>query len=119
MPREFITEREVEDMFKRGITSIELNDHLVLTELAYEKAQRLGVTLISPNLKPPAAPERPYLSKPVEVTSHKTAGAQSTETGLGIRTRIKEAVSKKLGDKVDPALLDSIITRVLDQLDRK
>lgn len=119
MPREFITERDVEDMFKRGITSIELNDNLVLTELAYEKAQQLGVTLISPNLKPPAAPERPYLSKPVELTSRQTAEAQSTQTSSDTRARIKEAVSKKLGDKVDPTLLDSIITRVLDQLDRK
>ena len=43
MPKEFYTERDIEDMFKRGTTALELSDDVVLTELAYEKAKRLGV----------------------------------------------------------------------------
>ena len=47
MPKEFYTERDIEDLFKRGTTALELSDDVVLTELAYEKAQRLGVKLIA------------------------------------------------------------------------
>ena len=41
-----------------------LNDSIVLTDLAYEKAQRLGMSLVSLHASmPPAAPVRPYLSE--------------------------------------------------------
>ena len=44
--------------------SLVLNDNLVLTDLAYEKAKRLGMSLISAHAStPPAAPVRPYLSQ--------------------------------------------------------
>jgi hypothetical protein len=44
--------------------SLTLNDNVVLTDLAYEKAKRLGMSLVSPRaVQPPAAPIRPYLSK--------------------------------------------------------
>ncbi|MRS03498.1 hypothetical protein EG832_09815 [bacterium] len=49
---------------KRGIMSLTLNDNVVVTDLAYEKANRLGMSLISPkNAQPPAAPIRPYIAK--------------------------------------------------------
>lgn len=49
---------------RRGIMSLALNDNVVLTDLAYEKARRLGMSLISPQATtPPAAPVRPYLSQ--------------------------------------------------------
>jgi hypothetical protein len=36
-----------------------------------------------------------------------------------IRKRIKDAVAAKLGTQIEPALLDSIITRVVDTIERK
>ncbi len=64
MPKEFYTERDIEDMVKRGILSLEVNDNVVLTDLAYEKANRLGMRLVrdKPD-NPPGAPVRPYLSQ--------------------------------------------------------
>src|SRR5512133_207146 len=64
MPKEFYTERDIEDMVKRGVLSLEINDGVVLTDLAYEKANRLGMRLVrdKPD-NPPAAPVRPYLSQ--------------------------------------------------------
>ena len=60
MPKEFYTERDIEDMWKRGITSLRVDDNVVLTELAYEKAQRLGMKLVKDRpVEPPAAPVRP------------------------------------------------------------
>lgn len=48
--------------------SLALNDHIVLTDLAYEKARQLGMSLVSPNASiPPAAPVRPYLSQENQV----------------------------------------------------
>jgi hypothetical protein len=50
--------------------SLTLNDNVVVTDLAYEKANRLGMSLISPkNAQPPAAPIRPYISKEQKLES--------------------------------------------------
>jgi len=107
MPKEFYTERDVEDMFKRGILSLQVNDNVVLTELAYEKANRLGMQLLREKpLEPPAAPIRPYISE-----LSKPAPVQKPEADL--TARIRTAVNARLGTQVDPALLDVIIERVL------
>ncbi len=67
MAKEFYTERDIEDMVKRGVTSLQLNDNVVLTELAFEKAQRLGMQLLRDRpIQPPAAPVRPYISQGVK-----------------------------------------------------
>jgi hypothetical protein len=65
MSKEFYTERDIEDMYKRGIMSLQVTDNVVLTELAYEKANRLGMQLLRERpMEPPAAPVRPYISQP-------------------------------------------------------
>src|SRR5512134_3348873 len=64
MPKEFYTEKDIEDLFKRGIRSLQVTENVVLTELAYEKARRLDFQLITDRAdNPPAAPVRPYLSE--------------------------------------------------------
>ena len=134
MPKEFITERDIEDMVKRGILSLEVNENVVLTDLAYEKANKLGMRLVrdQPD-NPPAAPVRPYLAQPVRpaaragdatVTSSPlafqqapTAGAQTVPApqpdGVELHQRIRNAVIARLGSQVDANLLDVIIKRVL------
>jgi hypothetical protein len=112
MPKEFYTERDIEDMFNRGILSVQVNDNVVLTELAYEKANRLGVQLLHEKpLEPPAAPVRPYLSELRSPATAQAAAAQKPEADL--TARIRAAVTARLGTQVDPALLDVIIERVL------
>jgi hypothetical protein len=64
MPKEFYTEKDIEDLFNRGIRSLQLNENVVLTELAYENAKRLDIQLITDRAdNPPAAPVRPYISE--------------------------------------------------------
>jgi hypothetical protein len=113
MPKEFYTERDIEDMVKRGVLSLRVDDNVVLTELAYEKAQRLGMQLVREKpAEPPGAPVRPYLSqtqKPVVPALPLPAPAAQA----GLEVRIRDAVAAKLGTQVDPALLDVIIERVL------
>ena len=63
MAKTFYTEHDIEDMFKSGVTRLELSDNVVLTGLAYEKAQKLGMQLVQPNDHPSDAPVRPYISQ--------------------------------------------------------
>src|SRR5512142_2257506 len=121
MAKEFYTEKDIEDLAKRGVMSLNVTDDIVLTELAYEKANRLGVKLIRAQAdNPPAAPVRPYLSEKTAVRPAPAAAAfvapsvPAAPTADGdLRGRIRSAVIAKLGTQVDPSLLDTIIERVL------
>jgi hypothetical protein len=114
MPKEFYTERDIEDMVKRGVMSLQVTDNVVLTELAFEKAARLGMQLLRDGpVEPPAAPVRPYISL-AGITAEKGASATKVSEGQADLTRrIRETVNARLGTQVDPALLDIIIQRVL------
>ncbi len=123
MAKTFITERDIEDMARRGELSLTVSDDVVLTELAFEKAERLGVTLLQPHQLPPAAPIRPYLSEPVvsQPSAGKTPCMKCSQANAGpseedLRQRIRDAVKAKLGNQIDPALLETIITRVLNNV---
>ena len=122
MPKKFYTEKDIEELVHSGVKSLEVCDDVVLTELAYEKAKRLGLQLVTDRADaPPAAPVRPYLSeknpvqaKPV-VASVSSAESQPkpTQSGSDIEARIRSAVIAKLGNQVDAKLLDNIIHRVV------
>jgi hypothetical protein len=117
MPKIFYTEHDIEDMVKRGTLSLEINDNVVLTDLAYEKANRLGLKLYSEKPeKPPAAPLRPYIVKQIPQNQMEaTAGLHAPPPAAGDLTqRIRSAVLARMGNQVDAALLDTIIRRVLD-----
>jgi hypothetical protein len=118
MAKQFFTERDIEDMAARGVFTLTVCDDVVLTELAYEKAQRLGVKLVQTHLQPPAAPVRPYLSQPVAPAASYSGNtaASALKDDEALCQRIRSAVKAKLGDEIDPQLLETIITRVLDNI---
>ena len=62
MPKTFYTERDIEDMVRSGVTSLIVDEDVALTDLAYEKARKLGMELLRENDQPPAAPVRPYIA---------------------------------------------------------
>ena len=138
MPKEFYTEKDIEDLFQRSICSLQITENVVLTELAYEKARRLDFQLITDRAdNPPAAPVRPYISeqqarRPVETIGNAapaievpsqpaspspvreaTAGGPPGKTESDIEQRIRSAVIARLGNQVDARLLDNIIHRVV------
>ncbi len=132
MAKEFITEKDIEDLVKRGVFSLEVNDNVVLTDLAYEKANRLGMRLVrSTPDNPPAAPVRPYLAQKAAYSAGALPAAPPGPAPVGFTTagsgappppqadgaelhkRIREAVLARLGSQVDSNLLDVIIRRVL------
>lgn len=125
MPKEFYTEKDIEDLFNRGIRSLQVTENVVLTELAYEKAQRLNFQLITDRAdNPPAAPVRPYISeqqtrRPVPTISPTAPavdaqpGPASSQDESDVEKRIRSAVIARLGNQVDAKLLDNIIHRVV------
>src|SRR6266496_3470018 len=111
MPKQFYTERDIEDLFNSGARSLEVTDDVVLTELAYEKAKRLGFRLITDRADtPPAAPAK---LKEAPVASTIPQPMQSQPKILPVEQRIRSAVIAKLGNQVDAKLLDNIIHRVV------
>ena len=129
MPKQFYTEKDIEDLFKKGTRSLRVTDDVVLTELAYERAKSLGFQLVTDHAEnPPAAPVRPYLSsvnaaqaRP-KVDSAAAAAPQPVQPQprvLPIEQRIRAAVNAKLGDQVDAKLLDNVIHRVVKGLGLK
>lgn len=117
MAKTFYTERDIEDMARRGVMSVVINSDVVLTELAREKAERLGVKLVRENENPPSAPVRPYISTPSPSAGAKqTAPAAAPASKADMHKRVREAVIARLGNDVDSSLLDTIIKRVLDNV---
>lgn len=116
MPKEFYTERDIEDMFKRGVMSLNVSENVVLTELAYEKANRLGLQLLRSQAdNPPSAPIRLYLAQKnvVTATPAVVASVSIEPKEKDVQSRVREAVLARMGNQVDPELLDVIIQRVL------
>ena len=124
MSKKFFTDKDIEELFHSGVKSLQVDDDVVLTDLAFEKARTLGMLADD---SPPAAPVRPYLSdvkprlsKP-KVDSVSSALSQPAltptlsrgERGAELEKRIREKVAAKLGDQMDAQLLDAIIKRAL------
>lgn len=118
MAKQFYTERDIEDLAARGVFTLTVSDDVVLTELAFEKAGQLGVKLVQPHELPPASPVRPYLSQAVAPASASPffKAALPLKEDEALRQRIRTAVKNKFGDEIDPGLLETIITRVLDNI---
>ena len=132
MPKNFFTDKDIEELHHKGVQSLQVNDDVVLTDLAYEKAKRLGIQLIydHADVPPPAAPVRPYLSdrepphaaRKLVAVSASQAESQPSPTRQALATgdeqghlekRIRAAVTARLGSQVDSKLLDAIIKRVV------
>ena len=97
MPKTFYTERDIEDMHARGVTSIDVHDDVVLTDLARERALKLGVRLerVKPHAPPAEAPDAVLIQ------------------------RIKAAVLTQLGGRrIDPDVLDAVVRRVLAEMNK-
>ena len=111
MPKIFYTERDIDDLKARGVTSIDVTDNVVLTDLALERAMRYEMKI---NRIEQSAPKATY-SPSVNLTAstvHNTVSRSSENDEL--RQRVRTAVLAKLDGQVDRALLDAVITRVLD-----
>ena len=135
MPKEFYTEKDIEDLFRRGIKSLQITENVVLTELAYEKAKRLNFQLITDGAdNPPAAPVRPYLSEPsVRQTAHAKPTvvpiASATSQPAHASTALPDgslssqspgfSAGARSGDDVEKRIRSAVIARLGNQVDAK
>ena len=99
----FYTERDIVDMHAAGVTEIKVDDTVVLTDLAREKAEALGVTLT------PAGQRR---------TSSGLSSSMSppTQPELDTVAQVKARVIARLGTGEYNDVLDQVIPQVLARL---
>ena len=95
MPKTFYTERDIIEMAQRGVTSLDVGEDVVLTDLARDEALKRGIQLVRTKSAQQAAP----------------AAGEDSQAEL-IR-RVKAAVMARLGEQVDSNTLDTVITRVV------
>lgn len=132
MPKTFYTERDIVDLFQSGVTSLVVNDDVVVTDLGREKALKLGFDLVREHDQPPSAPVRPYITEKISPSAAPPAAgiapkaAQITPpkpaqpaSAADLETRVFEAVKAKLGSDVDAQLLKVIIKRVIQNIGAK
>ncbi|MDD5371588.1 MAG: hypothetical protein PHQ40_21115 [Anaerolineaceae bacterium] len=93
MAKTFYTERDIQDMANQGVTSLVVNDDIVLTDLGREMAMKRGIRLVR------ESPPHP----------------QNTGNAELVR-RVKAAVIARLDQDIDMNLLDAVITRVVNGL---
>jgi hypothetical protein len=116
MGRTFYTERDIEDLAKRGVKEVQVDEQVYITDVAREKMEALGI-------KTKGVPSGPPHSSP----SAATGGARNVPPGapgatLGdaerqeVIERVKSGVIARLGPGVDAALLDTLVRRVVGQL---
>ena len=103
----FYTERDIEDMHARGVSHIELNDDIVITDVARERAEKLGVSLV-------AAGQKPSATAPVSTSPAKSSAANLSQTELV--SLVKARVIARLGTSEYDSLLDQIIPQVMARL---
>ena len=100
MPKTIYTDRDIDDLARRGEKELLLTDDVYLTDLARERAEKAGIVLRTAKNAPAA--QKPAL--PV---------AGDTEQ---IISQVKADVIAKLGPGVDAAMIERIVRRVVSQL---
>ncbi len=115
MPKIFYTERDIEDLYHSGVTTLVVNDDVVVTDLGRESARKLGVELLKENDQPSSAPIRPYITEKKSPSAAPSLPQTPTPvpTRTALEDRVLSSVQAKVGDTVDPGLLKTIIQRVL------
>ncbi len=111
MPRVFYTERDIEDLAKRGVREIDVNDDVYLTDLARERMEALGIKARASGISP--APSSPASSG--GASNVVSAGLSEAEKQQVIE-KVKAGVITRLGPGVDTAMVDNIVRRVVGQL---
>lgn len=115
MAKVFYTERDIEDLAARGILSLALNDDVVVTDQARERAHRLGVQLVRGDEVAGSAPA----AMPGTASAVHSQGVAMAAPTANLEQRVLSAVQARLGDSVDAKLLETIVKRVLQNVGGK
>lgn len=110
MPKIFYTERDIDDMKARGVTSIDVTDNIVMTDLALERAMRYEMKI---NRVEQTAPKATYSPSVNTYSAYQREAPRESASDVELKQKIKSAVLARLNGQVDDVLLDAVITRVL------
>ena len=108
MPKIFYTEHDIDDLKARGVTSIDMTDNIVMTDLAVERAFKNGIKI---NRTGQASPKATYSPS---VNTYSAYPRDTTDSEL--MQKIKSAVLVRLNGQVDDGVLDTTIKRVLQAM---
>ena len=110
MAKIFYTERDIDDMKARGVTSLDITDNMVVTDLALERAMRYDFKI---NRSDSASAPKATFSGSVNLVAAYPRDASASASDDELKQKIKSLVLAKLNGQVDVNLLDAVITRVL------
>lgn len=110
MAKIFYTERDIDDMKARGVTSVDITDNVVITDLAVERAMRYDMKINRADST--SAPKATY-SASVNLVAAYPREASTFASDVELKQKIKSLVLARLNGQVDANLLDAVITRVL------
>jgi hypothetical protein len=113
MAKVFYTERDIDDLKARGVDSIEVNDNVVLTDLAVERAMKHGIKIQRHEQSAPQATFSPSVNMHA---AYPREAPRTSMADLELKQKIKSAVLARVNGQVDEALLDAVITRVLARM---
>ena len=109
MPKTFITERDIDDMKARGITTVDVTDSVVLTDLAVERAFKQEIKLNRVKMStPPKAVYSPSVNLGAAFPRETTSSSDAE-----VIQKVKALVLARLDGQVDAALLEAVIARVV------
>ncbi|MGB8648428.1 MAG: hypothetical protein WCF84_24545 [Anaerolineae bacterium] len=110
MPRIFYTERDIEELARRGAREIDINDDVYLTDLARERIESLGIKARVAGAGHSAS------ATPAPGAPTGAAGGLSAAEKQQVIDKVKAGVIARLGPGVDTAMVDTIVRRVVGQL---
>jgi len=110
MAKIFYTERDVDDLKARGVTSIDVTDNVVITDLALERAMKYEMKI---NRLEQQAPKSSYSPSVNIYAAYQREAPRESASDMELKQKIKSAVLARLNGQVDAVLLDAVITRVL------
>ncbi len=102
MAKTIYTERDIEDLARRGAKEIAITDEIYLTDMARERAEKLGITL--------------RVGTSAVHASSAADGSVPPQDAEQIVNQVKADVIGKLGSDVDVAVIERIVRRVVSQL---
>jgi|GEM_PF-123386 L-fuculose-phosphate aldolase len=104
MAKIIYTDQDIEQIAAKGLNSLLLSENMVLTDLAYEKAQRLGITLqTTQGSQSPSAPVRPYLNQQPPASINELEARE-----LHTQTNHETAIKAQLADEFMPTRRDGL-----------
>jgi len=121
MARTFYTERDIEELAKRGVTEIQVDDSVYLTDLAREMMDKLGIKRKMAGSSAAASsvlasPDVANLHAPAAPTAAASPTALSSDEKQMVIDKVKSGVIARLGPGVDATVVDQIVRGVVSAL---